>query len=414
MKRLQDLREKRNRLINAAREIMNLAAEDGRDTLNAEEEERYNKIWEDQGKLADEIKREEELIELERKSAERAAESAAENGGDQASEEDRAAALMGTFRGFLSTGRIEGEGLEEFRALQANTDTQGGFLVAPEQFVNQLIKFVDDMLYIRQLATTFPVPNAMSMGAPSLDADPADSDWTAELGTGSEDSTMAFGKRELYPHPLAKRIKVSNKLLRSGVLNVEQLVRERLAYKFGVTEEKAFLTGSGVQQPLGLFTASNDGISTGRDVATGNTSTAITMNGLKSAEYALKMQYRRSARWLFHRDGMAMIAKLREDSGAGAGTGGYLWQPSTQAGEPDRLLGKPVIESEYVPNTFTTGLYVGMLADFSHYWIVDALDMQIQRLVELYAETNQTGFIGRRELDGMPTLEEAFVRVTLG
>jgi HK97 family phage major capsid protein len=74
----------------------------------------------------------------------------------------------------------------------------------------------------------------------------------------------------------------------------------------------------------------------------------------------------------------------------------------------------PVNMSEYAPSTMTSALYVGILGDFSQYWIADALDMQIQRLVELYAETNQTGFIGRMESDGMPVLEEAFVRVKLG
>ena len=69
--------------------------------------------------------------------------------------------------------------------------------------------------------------------------------------------------------------------------------------------------------------------------------------------------------------------------------------------------------SEWAPNTFTTGEYVGLLGDFSHYWIADALSMQIQRLNELYAETNQVGFIGRLETDGAPVLEEAFVRVKL-
>ena len=69
--------------------------------------------------------------------------------------------------------------------------------------------------------------------------------------------------------------------------------------------------------------------------------------------------------------------------------------------------------SEYAPNTFTTGLYVGLLGDFSHYWIADALEMTVQRLVELYAGTNQTGFIGRLETDGAPVLEEAFARVKL-
>jgi hypothetical protein len=60
----------------------------------------------------------------------------------------------------------------------------------------------------------------------------------------------------------------------------------RLAYKFGVTQEKAYLTGDGNQKPLGVFTASNDGISTGRDVSTGNTTTAITFDGLIEAKVA--------------------------------------------------------------------------------------------------------------------------------
>ena len=69
--------------------------------------------------------------------------------------------------------------------------------------------------------------------------------------------------------------------------------------------------------------------------------------------------------------------------------------------------------SEYAPNTFTSALYVGIIGDFSNYWIADAIDLEIQRLVELYAETNQTGIIGRASADGAPVLEEAFVRVAL-
>jgi HK97 family phage major capsid protein len=60
---------------------------------------------------------------------------------------------------------------------------------------------------------------------------------------------------------------------------------------------------------------------------------------------------------------------------------------------------------------FTTGLYVGIVGDFSNYEIVDALDMQLQVLMELYAETNQNGYILRAETDGMPVLAEAFARV---
>ncbi len=74
----------------------------------------------------------------------------------------------------------------------------------------------------------------------------------------------------------------------------------------------------------------------------------------------------------------------------------------------------PVYESEYVQNTFTTGLYVGVLGDFKQYYIAESLAMSVQRLTELYAETSQVGYIIRAEVDGMPALPAAFRRVTLG
>lgn len=295
---------------------------------------------------------------------------------------------------------------EELRALQAELDISGGYLRPPQQFLDMLLQNVDDMTHIRQLATTFTVVNADSLGVPTLENDPADADWTTELATGSEDSSMSFGKRSLHPHPLAKRIKVSRKLMRA-VPNAEEIVRTRLAYKFGITYEKAGLTGNGAQQPLGIFVASSDGISTTRDVSTGNTTTSIQVDGLKEAKYTLKMPHRNRARWMFHRDGVKQVAKLKD------GNGQYLWAESVRVGEPDRLLDLSVMESEYVPNTFTTGQYVGALGDFSYYWIVDALTFELQLLNELYAETNQVGLIGRLESDGQPVLEEAFVRVTL-
>jgi HK97 family phage major capsid protein len=159
---------------------------------------------------------------------------------------------------------------------------------------------------------------------------------------------------------------------------------------------------------LGIFTASDNGIPTSRDVSTGNTATEIRFDGLKEAEYSLKSAYRRLAQWIFHRDAIKQISKLKD------GEGRYIWQPSVQIGQPDRLLNMAINESEYAPNTFTTGCYVGILGDFRNYWIVDALTMTIQVLLELYAAKNQNGYISRAESDGMPVLGEAFSRVKLG
>lgn len=297
--------------------------------------------------------------------------------------------------------------LAELRAAVMDSDTSGGYMVAPQQFVARLIKDIDNSVFIRNLATTFTVPKAESLGAPSLDNDPADPVWTAEILTGDEDSTMSFGKRELYPHPLAKRIKVSKKLVRASALNIEQIVRQRLSYKASVVEENAFLNGSGANEPLGVFTASANGISTDRDVSTGNTGTAIGADNLIENKYNLKTGYWRNARWIFHRTAIKKIRKLKD------GEGQYLWRPGLQNDRGDTILDIPVLMSEYAPSTFTTTLYVGIIGDFSYYWIATALDMTIQVLVELYAATNQNGYILRLASDGMPVLENAFSRVTL-
>jgi len=408
MRNTIEMRQERAALVKQARDILDKAEAEKRD-LTAEEQQEYDRIMAEVDRKGAEIEREERLQVIE-KDLEKSISDDSDlrndpNGGadqeDRKEEEYRKA-----FESFLRRD-LKGLSADEYRALQADSDVAGGYVVAPQAFVKQLIKSLDDEVVIRPLATKLTISKAESVGIPGLDSDPADADWTSEVDTGSEDTAMDFNKRELRPHPCAKLIKVSNKLLRIASINVESLVRDRLTYKFGITEEKAFLTGDGAGKPLGVFTASDLGISTARDVSTGNTTTTIGADGLIEAKYKLKVQYQRRAVWIFHRDAIKQIRKLKD------GSGQYLWQAGISNGQPDTILERPYRMSEFAPNTFTSGKYVGIIGDFSFYWIVDALDMQIQRLVELYARTNQVGFIGRRECDGMPVLEEAFARVKL-
>ena len=304
------------------------------------------------------------------------------------------------------------QGLQELhpsqvRALQMDSDILGGSMVPPTQFVDQLIKFIDDNVLIRQFASKETLIGAKSLGKPSLDTDVSDADWTVELGTGAEDSSLRTGGREFVPNPLAKKIKVSNTLIRHTAGGAEALVRNRLAYKFAITEEKAFLAGSGSGEPLGLFTASASGIPTTRDVSTGNSTTAIGQDNFMECYYALKAPYRLRASWVLHRNAVKQAMLLKD------GNGQYIWRQGLVAGQPDTILTRPVLESEYAPSTFTTGLYVGLCGDLSYYHIVDTMTMTVQRLIELYAETDQVGFIGRLECDGMPVLGEAFSRMKL-
>lgn len=405
---LQALYNKRAKLIADARAVLDLPTTEKR-AINSDEQTKYDAIDKDIDTLAGEIKREEKLREQERSIKEMIAKDPATSGGLKTDDEERVLVLQDAARSWLKSGKVETKHYEEWRALQVGSDTEGGYLVMPEQFVNMLIKFVDDLVVIRGLSTVLKVEKAVSLGAPSLDVDISDSDWTTELQTGSEDDDMAFGKRVLHPHPFAKRIKISKDLMRQSVMPIEQLVLSRMGHKFGITEEKAFMTGDGQGKPLGLFVANSQGITTARDISEDNTTTSITFDGLKNAKGNLKSSYKSSptTTWIFHRDATKQIGKLKD------GEGRYIWEDSVKVGEPDILLGVRVTESENAPNTFTSGNYVGLIGDMKHYWIADAMDLQIQRLDELYAETNQVGFIGRQSTDAMPVLEEAFTRVKL-
>lgn len=309
----------------------------------------------------------------------------------------------------------------EFKAYQADNPAGGGFTVMPQQLVSDILTLMKDLVYVRGLATRYEVPNAESLGVPAIDTEPSDSDWTAELAVGSEETTAAIGKRELRPAPLAKYIKLSKKLLRQ-VPNFDTVILDRLAYKMAITEEKAFLSGSGANQPLGVYTADNNGIGTSRDITAAGAS-AIAADDVIKVFFNLKAQYRARSTWIINRTVVQAIRLLKDTTNnyiwtAGYGTGQQrvvsldgLGPGGGLQGTPDLLMGRPVLESEYAPGTITTGLYTMIVGDFSKYWIADALDMQMQVLYELFALTNQMGYILRKETDGMPVLAEAFSRL---
>jgi len=296
---------------------------------------------------------------------------------------------------------------EERRAMSMGTNSQGGYTVPLEDFVMTLIKRLDEEMVIRGLSTKYTVAQAQSLGIPTIQTMPADADWTVELGTGNEDSTLAFGKREMRPNPLAKRIKVSEKLLRASPLGAESIVRDRLAYIVALAQSKAFNTGDGNNKPLGLYTADANGIPSTQDVST-VTSSALDPDKVIAAFFTLRPVYRARARWHLHPTFLGKIRQLKTSSPIA-----YLWQPGLALGQPSTILGQPYVEDEFAPSNTTpgAGVYAGLIGDFNYYHIVDALDVRIQRLDELYAETGQVGFIVRAETDAAPVLGEAFVRL---
>lgn len=307
---------------------------------------------------------------------------------------------------------------DEQKALSVGSDPDGGFFTMPMVLASRFIDLVRDQVFIRKWASVFPLNGAaQGLGANALDTDAEDFDWTSELGTGNEEDTIKIGRRVLKPNPVAKRLKISRTLLRLEQNGGIQFVLSRLAYKHGVTEEKAFLLGTGSNQPLGICVASAQGISTSRDKSTA-AANVIAADDFWRTHGALKGEYRARARWLIHRNLETRIRILKDANN------NYIWQPGggfngqmLVAGMPNTICGLPYDITEFMTDpsdtgNITTGTYVAALGDYSYYWIADQMSaMEVQRLEELYAESNQVGFIMRKETDAMPVREEAFARL---
>jgi HK97 family phage major capsid protein len=389
---LVELKQKAANLVIQMREHLDKFA-DKQET--AENTEAFKKMDAECDRLDDLILKEEKMQARERAVGEKA-----DNGKPQMNDAVKKAFINHIREGSAVT-------LNAYQNLTQSNPTQAGYLVAPEQFVREVIKDLADATFMRQKARVLPpLQAAQSMGIPTRTAGMSSFAWGTENSAPTADTALAYGKREFKPNPGNAEILISRTLMRN-VPDADAILREEIAEDVGAGLETAYMSGSGANCPLGVFTASADGIPTSRDVSTGNTATEIKFDGLIEAEYHIKSQYRAGAEWIFHRTGVKQIRKLKNSDGQ------YIWQSSVAVGAPNTLLSYPVNESEYAPSTFTTGLYVGLLGQLKKYWICDSLSMEIQVLVELYARTNYIDYIVRLETDGAPVLANAFARVKL-
>lgn len=418
-KQLREKRQKMKNLHSDMEDILQRAEEEDR-TMKPEEESEFDDLQERADDLKEDIQRLESHTDLTRELEKAEGESlSAEEMGDALDEAEKQAEdaddeVREVFQKYLLRGTNaltreelnKYESVREERAQIADDVTAGGALVAPQQFMEMLIEEIDDRVYMRELVDVIPVEDSDSLGMPSRETDLNDYDWTAEIEDVSEDE-ISFGERELQPHMLTKEVKASLKLLSSSAISIEDIVQDRLATVFGYTQENAWLTGDGANEPLGLFTADDSGISTSRDVQADNNTDSVTADGLINAKFALKEGYMDRAEWIFHRDAIKQIRKLTDDQGQ------YIWQPGLQAGQPDTILNVPYRMSEFAPNTFSADEYVGTIGDHENYKFAELMGLSIQFIDQLDARQNLVSWIARGMADGQPVLEEAFARVQL-
>lgn len=273
--------------------------------------------------------------------------------------------------------------------LSEGTDADGGYLV-PEEFERQIVTTLDETNVIRSLAKVITTNSERKI---PVAASHSTAQWTLENGAYTE-SNPTFGQKQIDAYKLTDLIRVSQELLQDSAFDLESYIADEFARAFGIAEEQAFCVGTGTNQPTGIFTANGGTVG-----VTAAATTAITADELISLVYALKSPYRRNAKFLMNDSTVAAIRKLKDLNGA------YMWQPSVQAGQPDRLLGYEIYTSPYVP-TIAAGALAIAFGDFQNYWIADRAGRTVQRLNELYATNGQVGYVATERVDGKVILAE--------
>ena len=274
--------------------------------------------------------------------------------------------------------------------LSTTPDEDGGFLV-PLEFERDIVKALDEENIIRRLAkvvTTYherKIPVALGHSV---------AQWTTENSAYTE-SNPTFGQKQIDAYTLTDLCRVSVELLKDSTFDIEAYLRQEFARAFGIAEEEAFCVGNGTTQPTGIFTENGGTVG-----VTAASATAITVDEIISLVHALKAPYRKNAKFLMNDATVALLRKLKDQNGQ------YLWQPSVQAGVPDRLLGYEIYTSPYVP-VAQAGALVIAFGDFKNYWIGDRAGRTVQRLNELYATNGQIGYVATERVDGKVILPEA-------
>lgn len=302
----------------------------------------------------------------------------------------------------------------ETKILTVADGSEGGYMVAPTQWVNEMIKEIDKETYALAASRVWPLTQAASLGAPAITANTSNYSWTTEIESISP-TNFTTGKRELNPKSLRKAISVSNSWLRLAA-NGEATIREQLALVYAYTIETAWLYGSGAGEPLGVMVADSQGVGTGQDYTTAGSLT-VAADDVIGAFYKLRPAYQNRATWIVSPDLLADLRKLKDTAN------NYVWQPFGGTGQymvnsaPGTILGRPYLVSEFVTGktsgSWVANQYAGVVGDFSYYWW--AVVHQLEVFVDPYslASTDSTVYYGKGWMDGMPVLGSAFSRLKI-
>ena len=247
--------------------------------------------------------------------------------------------------GYLRLGREN-----EVKSLSGAVLADGGYAV-PREIDERISAQLRKMSPIRAIAQVVQVGSAGYRKL--ITTSGVASGWVSETGARPETQTPKFAEiappwGDLYANPAA-----SQAMLDDAAFKLDDWLANEIAAEFARAEGAAYVGGTGTNQPRGFLAAptaltgdATRTFGTLQHVASGNATGFDTSPELKLIDlvHALKAGHRQGASWVMNSATLAQVRKLK------AADGSFLWQPGLTEGQPNRLLGYPVVEAEDMPD----------------------------------------------------------------
>ena len=292
---------------------------------------------------------------------------------------------------FLQTGRMDA------KALTNAADAAAGYVLAPKEleaeFVRNLVEFSPVRLIadVRTTAShTIIVPKRNSV---------TNAVWVGETAARTA-SEPTFGQQEISVKELATYVDVSLQALEDSD-NVLTEVSVALAEDFGAKENLAFLNGTLAVEPSGFMAAAGVG------TTNNGHATNLSADALIRLFYAQPQTFRSNGTWVMNGATLGIIRALKDT------TGQYLWQPSIQAGQPETILGRPVLEMKDMPSIAAAATPIAF-GDFKRaFRIYDRVDLQVLPDLLTQRTNGMARFHARRRVGSAVVRPDAFRKLVM-